>query len=393
MLKHLLKLIWNKKKQNFLLMVEMLISFLIMFAVFTLAVYNYQNLRRPMGMEYKDVWALSFYGIDDKGANQDSLNAFYGALKQSISNAPEVAAVSYISNNSPFSMSTSNSNVSYKKITVMADQYATDDDYARVLKPVILSGRWYSKQDDAAKYPPVVINNTLKEQLFPAEDPLGKLLPLGDDRQLRIVGVVQDMKDKGDYQPRNGGLFTRTLNGNYGGRNRMLVKIKPGADPGFESRLYKQVAGMLPDATVEIEHLTDKRILKNNMTLVPLLIVLVIAGFLVINVSLGLFGVLWYNISKRKAEIGLRRAIGASGNAITRQVVNETLVLTTLSLLLGLFFAVQFPLLNIFNLPGSVYVPAIVLATLFIYLLVVVCAFYPGRQAANIYPAVALHED
>ena len=59
MLKHLFKLIWNKKKQNFLLMTEIFFSFLIMFAVFTLAVYNYQNYRRPMGFTYDDVWALS----------------------------------------------------------------------------------------------------------------------------------------------------------------------------------------------------------------------------------------------------------------------------------------------------------------------------------------------
>jgi putative ABC transport system permease protein len=34
-----------------------------------------------------------------------------------------------------------------------------------------------------------------------------------------------------------------------------------------------------------------------------------------------------------------------------------------------------------------------VLAVCFIYLLVILCALYPGREAATIYPAVALHED
>ena len=39
MFKHLFKLIWNKKKQNFLLMSEMFFSFLVLFAVFTLLVF------------------------------------------------------------------------------------------------------------------------------------------------------------------------------------------------------------------------------------------------------------------------------------------------------------------------------------------------------------------
>jgi putative ABC transport system permease protein len=42
--------------------------------------------------------------------------------------------------------------------------------------------------------------------------------------------------------------------------------------------------------------------------------------------------------------------------------------------------------------PG-VYITAIILAILFIYLLVIVCSLYPGKQAAAILPAVALHEE
>lgn len=127
--------------------------------------------------------------------------------------------------------------------------------------------------------------------------------------------------------------------------------------------------------------------------LVPMIIGLIVAGFLIINVSLGLFGVLWYNINKRRGEIGLRRAVGATGNAVSKQLVSEALVLATFSLIIGLFFAIQFPILNVFNLQSGVYVQAIVLAVLFIYILVLLCAFYPGRQAAAIYPAVALHEE
>jgi putative ABC transport system permease protein len=33
------------------------------------------------------------------------------------------------------------------------------------------------------------------------------------------------------------------------------------------------------------------------------------------------------------------------------------------------------------------------MAIAFIYLLAVICSFYPGKQAAAIYPAVALHEE
>ena len=145
--------------------------------------------------------------------------------------------------------------------------------------------------------------------------------------------------------------------------------------------------------SIEIEHLDKKLASKNKIFLVPAIIVIIVAGFLIINVALGLFGVLWYNINKRKSEIGLRRAVGATGNSVAKQLVGEALVLSTFALIIGSFFAVQFPLLNVFNLPASVYIIALLFAVAFIYLLVIVCALYPGKQAASIYPAVALHEE
>jgi putative ABC transport system permease protein len=164
-------------------------------------------------------------------------------------------------------------------------------------------------------------------------------------------------------------------------------------DAAFESRLYKLLTGYMKEASVEIEQLTDKRESKNLTTLIPVLVFLTIAGFLIINVALGLFGVLWYNINQRRGEIGLRRAIGASGKSVSGQILAEAMVLATLSLLLGTFFAVQFPLLRVLDIAPGVYITAIILAILFIYLLVIVCSLYPGKQAAAILPAVALHEE
>jgi putative ABC transport system permease protein len=114
---------------------------------------------------------------------------------------------------------------------------------------------------------------------------------------------------------------------------------------------------------------------------VPLIILSIVAAFLIINVALGIFGVLWYNINKRRGEIGLRRAVGAPGSSVSAQLVSEAMILATLSLIIGAFFAVQFPLLNVFDLPASVYLIAMLLAVIFIYLLVLVCSLYPGQTS------------
>ncbi|HYK47317.1 MAG TPA: FtsX-like permease family protein, partial [Parafilimonas sp.] len=208
----------------------------------------------------------------------------------------------------------------------------------------------------------------------------------------RVIGVVNNMKDKSDYQAIEGGMYLKMDTGSMRWTGNILLKVKPGTDAAFEAKLFKSVSNAV-GSTVEIEHLDKKLATKNKVMIVPLIIALIVVGFLIINVALGLFGVLWYNINKRRGEIGLRRAVGATGNSVSKQLVGEAMVLSTFALLVGSFFAVQFPLLNVFDLPASVYISALILAVLFVYVLVIICALYPGKQAAAIYPAVALHEE
>jgi putative ABC transport system permease protein len=118
-----------------------------------------------------------------------------------------------------------------------------------------------------------------------------------------------------------------------------------------------------------------------------------VCGFLILNVALGLFGVLWYNINQRKAEIGVRRAMGATSANIGWQFLGEMLVVTTLGVALGMLLAVQFPLLGVFGVASTVYLQAIMLATVLIFSLTAVCAWQPSRIAAGIQPAVSLREE
>jgi putative ABC transport system permease protein len=395
MIRHLFKMIWNKKKQNFLLMVEMLASFLVVFAVFTLLVYNYQNYRRSMGFEYENVWVIN-YDNSDNNSSLDSIRMFREVIRNQLKSMPEIKNVSYTSNNLPFSMSSNNGTLSFNKQTISGvNRYTVEDDYDNVLNLEIKEGRWFTKEDLSSKDYSVVINSTLRERVFGSRSAIGEYLGdvSGEERRNRIVGVVEDTKFKGDFQGVEYDMFHRADTGSYRWLSRILITVAPGTGADFEGRLHKAMSSTLKNSSVEIEHLNEKRESRNSLSLVPMIILLVVAGFLIINVALGLFGVLWYNISKRRAEIGLRRAVGASGAAVSKQLVGEALVLSTLSLIVGSFFAVQFPLLQLFDLPSGVYLVAWLLSLLFVYLLVMLCAFYPGRQAAAINPAVALHEE
>jgi putative ABC transport system permease protein len=80
------------------------------------------------------------------------------------------------------------------------------------------------------------------------------------------------------------------------------------------------------------------------------------------------------------------------GNVIT-QFLGEIWVLATFSLVIGLVFAIQFPLMHVFDLNSEIYITAILASIAVIYIIVTLCAWLPSRQASLIHPALALHED
>lgn len=393
MFRHLFKLIWNKRKYNFLFLSEILISFLVTFAVFSYLTYYYRNYRQPIGLDYKRVWAME-YGNGELTKDRDSLSTFYGQLYKALKAMPQIEEVSYTSGNYPYGDSFMSTGLTQngRKFDRVSN-YFVGSDYNKVWNISLTEGRWFRPDDAVSKNRNIIINETLKKAVFGNSPATGKLIGDYDDaNKLKVIGVMQDIKADGDFSPISNAMFSQLDSNGLSDNHTILLKVRETADATFEGKLYKFLANSMKSA-VEIRHVDEMRDARNERTYIPMIIFSIIAGFLIINVALGLFGVLWYNISKRKAEIGLRRAIGASGASVSYQLVAEALILATISLALGCFFAIQFPLLNVFDIPSSVYIIAILLAVVFIYLLVLACSLYPGRQAAAIHPAIALHEE
>jgi len=385
MIQHFFKLIWNKKRSNALLIVEILVAFLVLFGVMSLLSYNFQNYSKPLGFAYENVWALNISINQDTSAVKEKYDRIY----QRVLDYPEVAQASKSYGNTPFANNQSNRMVVYNKVNIIGDNYGTDENYAKTLGIEVVEGRWYNPGDLGAKYIPVVINRMAKEKLFGNENPLGKVIKLEGDESWKIVGIVENFKQRGEYQANTPAFFY--LNRDASGT--ILIKVKPGTDANFEAKLMREIGAMQSEWSMEISYLSNLRKSMNEQTAIPSLIFSIVCGFFLLNVALGLFGVLILNIAKRKDEIGLRRALGASGQAITIHFVGEMWVLATLGVVIGVILAIQFPILNVFDLDSSVYIIGILLSVATIYFLVTLCALYPSVQAARIQPATALHEE
>jgi putative ABC transport system permease protein len=394
MIRHLFKLIWNRKKSNFLLITEMFFSFMVLFAAISFVLYNYHNYKKPLGLNHQNVWQLSFR------PNADSMGqakAIQEQMMQRLKSFSEVEAASLAHNNVPFAFSSWSIDVSYgNKESVETNNYEVQDTYQEVFQLSIDQGRWFCPQDAAALHPSVVINKVLKDQLFGEEEALGKQIKVDDSTSYTVVGVMAHYRADSEFAVEEPALFRR-INLEKAKPDQLysslLIKVKPGTGVAFEEKMVKELSRIAKGWTIEATTLEKMRQSKAKLTWVPMVAMAVVCGFLIFNVALGLFGVLWYNINRRYSEIGLRRALGATTKQIRNQFVGEVLVMATFGLLLGLLLAVQFPLLNVFQLSALIYWQGMGAAAFLIFLLVTLCALYPSWQAARIHPAVALHEE
>ena len=387
MIRHLFKLIWNQKRKNLGLSFELLFSFLVLFGVFSFSFFFLKRYSTPLGFKYDNVWAVML----NKNQTPDSVAIqTQDLMEQRLASFKEIKEFARSGGNIPFSNYSIINSVQYGDKDAGSDFFTGDEHLLSTLNLEMVEGRWFKPEDHGAEATAVVITKELKEKLFEEDSALGKII-LNDEKKCKVIGICKNYRYRGDMEQTRNGLFT--FQDPTKPSERILLKVSAEADATFEAKLLKSFQDLAPSWSIEINYLDEMREDKIQLRLLPILILSIICGFLIFNVALGLFGVLWQNISKRKDEIGIRRAMGSTQGEITFQFVGETIVLATLSIILGLFFAIQFPLLNIFNVSTDIYIWAIIAAMLFIYLLVFLCAVFPSAQAAKLHPATALREE
>lgn len=422
MTKHLLKLVWNRKRINFLITVEIFFSFIVLFGVVLAAVYYVDNYNQPLGFAYENVWRVAVE-MNDRGEDSQSSQIAQTdgttpkeptekaepvtatTFKQLIASAKEFDEVEAVATATvtPYGDGTDTSAIGDDSHQIRYGLNVVSDDYLQTLGLTLTRGRWFGKEDDGANYRPVVINERLSRDVFGDADPLGKELrrpnlpPKQEEEKstpMRVVGVISEFRKDGEYTAPENFLFARqTLNNQMNREPKaLMLKVRPGTTAEFEEKIIKRLQSVAKDWSFEIEPVTKMRETANTFRLAPLIAGGLIAGFLMLMVAMGLTGVLWQNVTQRTKEIGLRRAKGATARRIHKQILAELIIIATFGLIFGVAAVVQFPLLDVIgDINSRVFSLSVVISLVVIYALTAICGLYPSWMATKVQPAEALH--
>lgn len=403
---------WKNKRKSRMLLFEFFLSFILLFGLISMLGKYIYNKKSPLGFNYQQVWSAI---LEPQVELSDSATlTIKKEMFQRIRSYNEVVYLTELQHNLPFIRNkTYCNNFKFKEDNyTRIFAFGADDYLDDVLGLKLVEGRWYDERDNSSNYRPIVINNFLRQKIGKKEKVVGSVVEFHYKKETCvIVGVVEDFRYAGDYSRKENQVFFKCSleeNPNYnhvdafGGYNRnsqsvhdqrIYFKVKPKTGLDFEATLLEDLNQHFPDWKIKIDRLEDQRTQYLENFWFPIILLVGVSLFLVFNVAIGLFAVLWYNINTRKAEIGVRIANGATKKHIYTQLIIELLWLSTLGIIPGLIVALQFPILGVNNIETGIYIQSMLISMSIIYLLVIISAILPSRQAAKIQPAVALHEE
>lgn len=388
MIRQILRLIWNKKHNNTLLFLEIFFAFIILFGVFTIVTRFMRMYQTPLGFDTENIWLVNTNF--DQTQDTAAMKEMKLRLKNELVSKPEILAASFTGFVTPLGYANWTTSTDANGFSISTKMVFGDRDYLDVMGMELVQGRWFDESDRDARYTPVVISNRFYNESFQGKNLTDSVYTI--DGENKIVGVVRHFKYQGDFTNEDNVTFFYQ-EADHMEMPNLLLRIAPGTPVTFEEEVNRTIAEISKTQNFTIEQLHATRSRKARQVWIPITALLSVCAFLVINISMGLFGVLWYSISKRKSEIGLRRTLGATKAEITTQFVAEVTLVSLAGILLGLIFAIQMPLLKVFPIEHINYYIGMGLSAGLILLLVLLCSIYPSIQASRIHPALALHEE
>jgi hypothetical protein len=270
----------------------------------------------------------------------------------------------------------------------------------------LVAGREITWTEVYGLRPVVMISENLARELWgtPAAALGKRLRHLPEMPWHEVIGVVQDVRENGVYQPAPPTVYWPTmsayLNARAGRPNAIrqvtfIVRSERASTEGFLNQVRQAVWSVnssLPASPRTMREVYDQSLARTSFTLV----MLAIAGSMALLLGVvGIYGVISYAVSQRRREIGIRTALGAQPAELLGMFVRHGLVLAGVGAALGLVAAAGLTRLMSSLLFGVTALDPVTYAAVSALLIAAaaLASYLPARRAIVVDPVQALRAE
>ena len=197
----------------------------------------------------------------------------------------------------------------------------------------LASGRDFTSADDESSEPVAIVGETMVEQFWRGENPIGKRLQIAG-RWRRIVGVANNVKFESLLDaPR--ALLYLPLKQNFSTQGAIFIRTRQAPD-ALSRSLARRIRALDPRiAPYEVITLREQVRRATSSQRIAVTLLAMFGALAMLLAGIGLYGTMAYAVSQRRRELGLRTALGAAPTVLLRLVLSQGLRLTAIGVVLG----------------------------------------------------------
>ena len=270
-------------------------------------------------------------------------------------------------------------------------------DYFRAVGQRMLAGRAFTTADRALENPPVIVNRAFATKYFGTPgSAVGKRIARGrrGGPLVPIAGVVSDVRRESLDKPADPEFYAVVTGTNI---PALMLAVRTDGEPLAIAAAARAAIWSI-DRSVPIADLQPMAAMVGTTLARPRLVLTLLGGFAVTGLALGaigVYGVVAFGVARRRREIGIRVALGASRASVVGLMLRESASYAVAGIAAGTALALAASRLIrglLFEVPPTDPATYATLAV-GVALLVTIAGFAPARQAASASPADAMRGD